>query len=117
MKTIFHYDENTGGYLGQNVADVDPATGNALLPAHATDIAPPALLGVKFNIKKGCWEGIDPAAVVVELPKPVEIVEDIILSSEDLDTTTPDVLTANTPGDMEERVPAKNKRRRGRPRS
>lgn len=65
MQKIFHYDEKTGVYIGEGLAHVDPMTGEALVPAHATTLMPPPGLGVRFNTEKSTWEdGSEPAPVI-----------------------------------------------------
>ncbi len=55
---IHHYDQQTGEYLGQGVADADPLNvGGWLIPAHATTIEPPAHVeGSTRHFIAGGWE-------------------------------------------------------------
>jgi hypothetical protein len=41
METIYHYDAGTGELLGSGPADICNVTGEAIIPAYATDIVPP----------------------------------------------------------------------------
>lgn len=41
-KAIYHYDRATGALAGTGVADLCPKGGGAIIPAFATDVAPPA---------------------------------------------------------------------------
>lgn len=53
-KTVYHYDEKTGEYLGDGIARQDPMEpGRWLVPAWATDIAPPEAQAEKVR----CFDG------------------------------------------------------------
>jgi len=62
MKIIYHYHPDTGLLLGAGYADPDPLDhGNWLIPAHATDIAPPAPQeGKNLHFIGGEWVYRDP---------------------------------------------------------
>lgn len=54
---IYHYDFESGVYLGEGVADPSPLEeGVWLIPAQATEIAPPKIsLGKYAAFKDGKW--------------------------------------------------------------
>lgn len=55
---IYHYQETTGEFIAEGMADADPLeVGHWLIPAHATNIAPPDHVeGFKRNFIAGAWE-------------------------------------------------------------
>jgi len=59
---IYNYDRLTGELRGQSVADLDPIEGLPLIPAHATEIAPPvakAGFASVFMVLKGVWTQVE----------------------------------------------------------
>ncbi|MGE5476165.1 MAG: hypothetical protein ACM3Q1_05890 [Bacteroidales bacterium] len=91
---IFHYHPNTGVLLGEGVADTCPVTGGWLIPAHATEQAPPSAPDENRQV---VWDGgwcirpIPPASVADALAPLSE--RDIILALlADLDREVPRVL-------------------------
>lgn len=70
---IYHYHPETGKYLGQGEADNDPLIeGNWLIPAHATNIAPPQSSEKQYTaFIDGDWRLIDfPQPVLEPEPEP-----------------------------------------------
>jgi hypothetical protein len=70
---IHHYDQNTGEYLGEGVADADPLEpGRWLIPANATNVQPPEHVeGSTRHFLAGGWEYRDiPAPVPEPVPEP-----------------------------------------------
>ena len=69
MNTIYNYDRLTGAFLSENEARVDPRNDERLLiPAHATEIAPPE------NVSEGMFPSFTDGEWV-ELPIPIAPVE------------------------------------------
>ncbi|QOD81901.1 hypothetical protein [Chromobacterium haemolyticum] len=58
MKTIYHYDPSTGEYLYQGEADPSPLEEDVwLIPAHATELAPPAAGERQIAVFRGeAWQ-------------------------------------------------------------
>jgi hypothetical protein len=79
---IYHYDNETGEYIANGVADPDPlVSGNWLIPAHATHIPPIASVeGKSVFFRNGEWIHDDlrtpadwiPTSNNPELPPPNE---------------------------------------------
>ena len=67
---IYHYDFETGQYLGEGVADPSPLETNVwLIPAHSTKIAPPETGDKEHAIFiDGSWAVFKEAEVVDEPP-------------------------------------------------
>lgn len=72
---IHHYDQNTGEYLGEGVADADPLEqGRWLIPANATNVQPPEHVeGSTRHFVAGGWEYRDIPVIVPE-PEPAPYV-------------------------------------------
>jgi hypothetical protein len=68
---IYHYDQETGEYIVNGVADADPLVpGNWLIPAHATHIPPIASIeGQSVFFRNGEWVHDDPTPEPEWLPK------------------------------------------------
>lgn len=66
---IYHYDPNTGFYIGADVADESPLEpGVWLIPAHATTVAPPPV----SQGNKAVWTGETWLEVTVDpVPPPM----------------------------------------------
>lgn len=54
---IYHYNQETHEYVGDGLADADPlVSGNWLIPAHATNVSPPAVQeGKTIHFENGSW--------------------------------------------------------------
>lgn len=79
MKTIHHYNAETGEYLGPGQADESPLEpGVFLIPAHATEAAPPAEVAGKVRVlEAGAWVQRDIPPPPVEPPPPEPTSEQI----------------------------------------
>ncbi len=63
---IYHYTPETGEFLGEGLSDICPISGSNLIPAFATEIAPPEILeGKKAVFVSSSWE-------LCDIPKVVE---------------------------------------------
>lgn len=78
MKTIYHYDGETGEFLGIGAADVCPVTGGWLFPAHCTDEMPPDAVEGKTRHFNGAWEYRDIPQPEPEITQPPPTPEEII---------------------------------------
>lgn len=55
---IYHYHPETGVFIGEGIADPSPLEPGAwLVPAHATEVAPPEVgEGMEAALIEGAWE-------------------------------------------------------------
>jgi hypothetical protein len=76
---IHHYNEFTGMYLGEGVAQIDPLDPeNWLIPAHATTIAPSdELEGFTRHFENGAW-----AYREIPVPEPEPELKDVATAPE-----------------------------------
>lgn len=71
---IYHYDFESGVYLGEGVADPSPLEeGVWLIPAQATEIAPPKISFGKYAAFKGGKWTLH--TIIETQPEPTELVE------------------------------------------
>ena len=83
---IWHYDPETHALRGEGQADPDPRTGGALVPAHATPVAPPSAAAgevpvydraamawtvVEDHRGKSAWSTVTGQPIVMSAPGPV----------------------------------------------
>lgn len=95
---IHHYNETTGEWVGEGVADADPLeAGRWLIPAHATTEQPPEPGEGKFVAWNGtAWEVRDitppppePEPVPAVEPEPVPAVKPAPVTEEQTTEPTP----------------------------
>lgn len=68
---VYNYDPETGIYINEGIADESPLEeGVWLIPAHATDVAPPATPEGKVAVWKGSDWAIEDAPIKPEPPVP-----------------------------------------------
>jgi len=59
MKTVYLYDESTGEYLREYIAQASPVRqGEFIVPTHSTDIAPPLIADYWPVFQNGSWVNI-----------------------------------------------------------
>ena len=66
---IYHYDSSNGAFIGTNEADPNPRrAGSFLIPAFATEVAPPSASEKQF----ACWNGSEWELKDIPEPEPVK---------------------------------------------
>lgn len=66
---IYHYDSSTGAFTGTSEADPNPRrAGSFLIPAFATEVAPPSASEKQF----ACWNGSEWELKDIPEPKPIK---------------------------------------------
>jgi hypothetical protein len=66
---IYHYDSSNGAFIGTNEADPNPCrAGSFLIPAFATEIAPPTISEKQF----ASWNGSEWELKDIPEPEPVK---------------------------------------------
>jgi hypothetical protein len=66
---IYHYDSSTGAFTGTSEADPNPRrAGSFLIPAFATEVAPPNISEKQF----ACWNGSEWELKDIPEPEPIK---------------------------------------------